>query len=81
MTHITSGLPKIKTEYRAQKPKVRFRIPGTNQYLHLSGSGVTSGTKYAWNGTKAQARALRDRAAAEGRDWPFKAVKRIEVTG
>ena len=79
VTHITSGLPKIKTEYRAQKPKVRFRIPGTKQYLHLSGTGVTNGTEYAWNGTKAQARALRDRAAAEGWDWPFKAVKRIEV--
>lgn len=79
MTMITSGLPRIKTEYRTEKPKVRFRIAGTKHYLHLSGAGVTHGTRYAWSGTKAQARALRDRAISQGKDWPFKAVKRIEV--
>ncbi|MBM1814525.1 hypothetical protein [Pseudosulfitobacter pseudonitzschiae] len=78
MTQFTSHLPK--TDYHRPKPKVRFRMPGTKQYLHLSGTGVTHGTEYAWNGTKAQARALRDRAAMEGQDWPFKTVKRIEVT-
>ena len=79
MTMLTSGLPRIKTEYHGLKPKVRFRIAGTRQYLHLSGAGVTHGTRYAWSGTKAQARALRDRAISQGQDWPFKAVKRIEV--
>ncbi|MFX4298543.1 hypothetical protein [Pseudosulfitobacter pseudonitzschiae] len=81
MTMLTSGLPGIRTGDRAQKPRVRFRIAGTNKYLHLSGAGVTNGTQYAWSGTKAQARVLRDRASGQGEDWPFKAVKRIEVMG
>lgn len=80
MTHITSGLPKIKTEYRTEKPKVRFKHRVTGEYLHLSGSGATRGTRYAWNGTRAQARRLRDKALASGAEWPFKAVKRIEAS-
>ncbi len=80
MMQMTVGMNKFKSEYHNPKPKVRLKDRVTGEYLHLSGAGVTTGTHYAWNGTKAQARALRDRAAARGEDWPFKAVKRIEVT-
>lgn len=76
MTQITVGAPKLKTHYEAvPKNRVRFRDPSTKRYLHLSGSGCTRGTDYAWVGTRAQARALRDRALAENREWPFTAVK------
>lgn len=81
MSQITAGMVKFKVDYHTPKPKVRLRDRATGAYLHLSGVGVTTGTRYAWSGTKAQARALRDRATAKGEDWPFKAVKRIEVTG
>lgn len=80
MAQISTVIPHIRTDYRAPKPKVRFKHRVTGDYLHLSGSGVTHGTAYAWNGTRAQARALRDRALATGEEWPFKAVKRIEAT-
>ena len=76
MTQITVGAPKLKTHYETvPKNRVRFRDPNTRRYLHLSGCGCTRGTDYAWVGTRAQARALRDKALAEDREWPFTAVK------
>ena len=76
MTQITIGAPKLVSHYETvPKNRVRFRDPNTKQYLHLSGRGFTRGTDYAWIGTRAQARALRDQALAEDREWPFTAVK------
>ena len=76
MTQVTIGSPKLKSNYEGvPKNRVRFRDPHTGEYLHLSGSGRTRGTDYAWVGTRAQARALRDRALSEDRDWPYMPVK------
>lgn len=76
MTQITVGMAPTKTQFQdGMKNRVRLKIIGTKQYLHLSGSGCTRGTDYAWVGTRAQARALRDRALSEDRAWPYTAVK------
>lgn len=76
MTDTFSAAPSIKTQYaRTDKNRVRFMVPRTNSYLHLSGAGTTTGTDYAWAGTREQARKLRDRAKIRGEDWPFVAVR------
>ncbi|KKL53501.1 hypothetical protein LCGC14_2274820 [marine sediment metagenome] len=76
MTALTARLPKM--DYHQTPAKIRLRHE-SGQYLHLSGEGLTSGDEHAWNGTKAQARTLRDRAIAAGEDWRFRAVKKCEV--
>lgn len=76
MTQVTIGTTKLKSNYEGvPKNRVRFRDPKTKEYLHLTGTGRTLGTDYAWVGTRPQARALRDRALSENSDWPFAAVK------
>ncbi|MBM2293781.1 hypothetical protein JQX09_17780 [Sulfitobacter pseudonitzschiae] len=80
MTQILNGIMSVKTQYSTSSRHVRFKKPDTDEYLHLSGTGVTKGTTYAWIGTKAQARTLRDRAKSNGQDWPFKAVSPEELS-
>lgn len=76
MTQVVTGSPKLKTELpTSNKNRVRFRDPKTKEYLHLSGTGRTKGTDYAWIGTRVQARAIRDRALSEDQPWPFIAVR------
>lgn len=76
MTQVVTGSPRLKIElWTSQKNRVRFRDPKTKEYLHLSGFGKTKGTDYAWIGTHAQARAIRDRALSEDQPWPFIAVR------
>lgn len=76
MTQITVGSPKVKTQYQDPgKNRVRFKIPRSKTYLHLSGVGETHGIDYAWSGTRVQAQAIRNKALSEGREWPFIAVK------
>jgi hypothetical protein len=76
MTDTFSSAPPINTQYhRTDNNRVRFKIPRTKTYLHLSGAGTTEGTAYAWSGTKEQAKKLRDRAKIRGEDWPFTAVR------
>ena len=72
MTQVVTGSPRVKIEFRtSQKNRVRFRDPKTKEYLHLSGTGRTNGVDYAWIGTRAQARAIRDRALSADQPWPF----------
>ncbi|MFG6599347.1 MULTISPECIES: hypothetical protein [unclassified Sulfitobacter] len=77
MTSLTACLPKM--DYHRTPALIRLRHP-SGKYLHLSGEGLTPGTEHAWNGTKAQARTLRDRALIRGEKWAFRAVKRSEVS-
>ncbi|WCE67933.1 hypothetical protein PL335_06195 [Sulfitobacter faviae] len=77
MTALTARLPKM--DYQRTQGRIRLRHP-SGKYLHLSGEGLTLGTEHAWNGTKAQARTLRDRALVAGEEWAFRAVKKCEAT-
>ncbi|GLT08032.1 hypothetical protein GCM10007928_02630 [Sulfitobacter porphyrae] len=74
MSQIVTGNTRVKTDFRNNSLDVRFRDPETGRYLHLSGAGLTTGTAYAWIGTRKQARTLKERAVARGEDWPFRAV-------
>lgn len=74
MTQLVTGNSKAKPAFRKSGNSVRFFDPWRKEYLHLSGTGTTRGTAYAWIGTKRQARTLRDQAAERGEHWPYKAV-------
>lgn len=80
MTTIINGIMSVKTQYSTSSRHVRFKNPDTNEYLHLSGAGVTKGTAYAWIGTKEQGRRLREQTTNRGDEWPFKAVLPEEVS-
>lgn len=76
MTQVVTGSARVQIEFQtSQKNRVRFQNPKTKEYLHLSGTGRTTGTDYAWIGTRAQARAIRDRALSGDQPWPFIAVR------
>jgi len=56
-----------------RKRMIRLRNTETGLYLHLSAEADIKGTAYAWAGTPAQESALRDRAHAAGRPFPYEA--------
>ncbi|SMP32012.1 hypothetical protein [Shimia sagamensis] len=56
--------------------QIRLYNTETRAYLHLSGEGETKGTDYAWCGWRYQADALRTNARADGKPWPYVAVKK-----
>lgn len=55
---------------------IRLRDPLTGDLLHLSGQGTTRDVNHSWLGLRHQADTLRQRAAAQGRAWPFVPVHR-----
>lgn len=66
---LSDGLSQSKA---AKKFYLRDR--NTGAFLHLSGTGATKDTDYAWAGTLTQAACLQSRAAAKGADWPYAPV-------
>lgn len=80
MTQLVSGHTKTKPAFRKSGDSVRLFDPWKKEYLHLSGTGTTKNTTYAWIGTKRQAKTLRDQAVESGQQWPYKAVSSEGVT-
>jgi hypothetical protein len=59
--------------------KVRLLNPGTQEFLHMSGKGVTKDITWSWLGHRYQAETLRRNAMARGADWPFQPIHRALV--
>lgn len=72
MVQIVTGMMVPKGGRRKDRA-IRLFDPSTGRWLHMSAKGQTADATYAWRGTKAQARTLRDRAKIRGEDWPYRA--------
>jgi len=63
-------------ENSLSKNKIRLRNPATGEYLHLSGTGTTRTTAYAWLGCRYQAAVIKQRATQAGQPWPYHPMHR-----
>ena len=59
--------------------KVRLINPETQEFLHMSGQGVTKDVTWSWLGYHYQAETLRRNATTRGEIWPFQPVHRAQL--